>query len=348
MPTSKLFVRQNEHPREPIIDPSFSQQLKPEFHQLGLSLQLGDSSSILYGKWYELKKHNGIFTSLFIPNLIDRRIKSNPMPNVNLLKKTETNNLIYMTAYDLKRYSLRYIIGTQHPGIEHNKKKDLVPIGSIPPYHLKQAAGVIIGGFKDRHSLIKSGPHKGKRYGYIESGVELAPLAEGLATLIVKKNGDVAIKPWPQSKKLQDSLKQEVISARQNGVMMIENGLASPFINKWRAGNWSGSATGLGMTLRAGICLQKTPDSEYLLFMAFTGATPSAMARTMIAYGCQDAMHLDMNAYMYLHNAIYNYNSAENIEVEYLHREMLYPPKLKKHRFIMDNNSRDFFYILKK
>lgn len=103
------------------------------------------------------------------------------------------------------------------------------------------------------------------------------------------------------------------------------------------------------MTLRSAVCIQETAGQKHLIFAAFTAATPSTMARVLQAYSCQAAMQLDMNAYMYMHNALFKFSRPnKNPRVEYLHSEMEYPKGIKRHRFIMDNNNRDFFYILKK
>jgi len=39
------------------------------------------------------------------------------------------------------------------------------------------------------------------------------------------------------------------------------------------------------------------------------------MARILITYGCENAMQLDMNAYMYLHNAIFEFDRNGNIHM---------------------------------
>ena len=325
-------------------------------HNLGFTRKLSESP-FYYGHWYQTNMHKGIFTGLFIPNLIPDDIKKSYPKKVFPIIEDEKDKLIYLTAYDLSEFTLRYAVGTTEPPINTNKgsygrvaslRRSLVPIGSIPPYHLSNAVGVFVGGFKNRHSMILYGPHKGKKYGYIEKGVELAPMSPGLATLSIDKRGHVKIDRWPS--KLTDRIeaRKEIVSARQNGVMLIHNDEPGPLVNSWHHGNWSADAKGVRQSLRSGVCLQEHQGKTYLIFMAFTSVTPSTMVKVMQSFSCRYGMHLDMNAHMYLHNAIYEINTDKSFKVEYLNKEMLYPPGLKRHRFILDNNSRDFFYIMRK
>lgn len=321
-------------------------------HQLGI--ELDSKSSVNFGHWNETKMHSGVYVSMFKPGLIDKNILDHHHSLVREIKPEEKDKLVYVIAYDLSQYSIDYAVGTKHPAINQNHElmgvqasynKHLVPIGSIPPYEIKDAIGVFIGGFKNKHGRFKHGPLKGKAYGYIQNGVELETMSAGLATVYLDLEGQVELGKWPENRLAQKKLRKRIVSARQNGAMLIEDKIPGPYVKNWKNGNWSGSASGLGQSLRSGICLQRGENRHYLLFMAFYSATPSTMARTMQAYSCTQGMHLDMNAHMYLHNALYTFQEAKGFKVEYLNKEMLYPKGSKKHRFIMDNNERDFFYI---
>ena len=321
-------------------------------NQLGIELE--SKTPINFGHWNETKMHPGVYVSMFKPDLIDKKIFEQHKSLVYEIKPKELDKLVYIIAYDLDKYSINYAVGTKHPAINQNHKimgaqadynKYLVPIGSIPPYEIQDAIGVFIGGFKNKHGRFKHGPLKGRTYGYIQNGVELEPMSPGLATVYLDLEGHVEIAKWPENREEQIKLRKRVVAARQNGAMLIEDKIPGSHVKSWRNGNWSGSANGLGQSLRSGICMQQREDRRYLLFMAFYSATPSTMARTMQAYSCTQGMHLDMNAHMYLHNALYTVDEADGFKVEYLNQEMLYPKGSKKHRFIMDNNPRDFFYI---
>lgn len=327
-------------------------------HNLGISLRDQDSSGgIILGNWYPTKLHKGVYISLFTPESVPQSLLSTFGDRVFPINNSEKDKLAYIAAYDLDMYSINYSLGTEQPGVNsvlassskaHQWNQFIVPIGNIPPYALKNSIAVFIGGFKKQHSTIRVGVHKGKTYGYIQNGVELESMSDGLATVYVKKDESLYIDEWPDDLQSKQDLLKEIISARQNGTLILKNGNPTIFVNRWQEGNWSADANGVRTSLRAGICIQKTEHKNFLLYMAFTAATPSSMARVMQAYHCENGMHLDMNAYVYLHNALFKISDKKNLNVEYLNNEMHYPPGTKWHRFILDNNSRDFFYVKKR
>lgn len=331
-----------------------NQTVEKKNHHLGIITQDSDKK-MLFGHWYPTDLYQDIFVSLMSPALIEQSIMDSYPQRVNTLATSEENKLVYLTAYDLSQYTVRYVHGTQYPGISAAAKaqdpnlEQLNLIGSIPPYHMQKAVSVFIGGYKMKHGTFKYGPHQGKRYGYIENGVALSPLQADLATLYITNDDKIQISSWPAAKEKQDALRKTIVSARQNGVLIIDKGQPTPYVNKWGHGNWSGDANGNLRTLRSAVCLQQFAGKQYLVFAAFTGATPSAMARVLQSYKCQTAMQLDMNAYMYLHNAIFKMNADnKNLTVQYLHKEMEYPKGTKHPRFLLDNNNRDFFFVMKK
>ena len=322
-------------------------------HKLGIQLRQDPAVGVSLGRWYPVTMHKNVFVSLFTPDLVPSRIIRKHQDKVFEITEAEQDKLVYVTAYDLDHYSIKYSVGTEQPPIDstsahsrHNRM--VVPVGHIPPYELESSIGVFIGGFKQRHSTIKYGPHEGKTYGYIQNGVELRKMAPGLATLLALKDGTIRIERWPENLDQQLQLRKKVVSARQNGAMLLEQGVPGPLVNNWKHGNWSADAKGVRTSLRAGVCLQSKENRQYLIYMAFTSATPSSMARVMQAYRCDNAMHLDMNAYIYMHNALFKIEDGNHLTVEYLNKEMHYPPGTQWHRFIVDNNPRDFFYVTKK
>lgn len=323
-------------------------------NDLGISIA-NDEKNIRYGLWYPASLAQHTYISLFTPRLVDPKSLQDQESALYEIEPGEEDKLIYLIAYDLTHYTIEYVIGTEQPGINTEDdtygslvdlRKSLVPIGSIPPYDLKNSIGVFIGGFKQRHSFFRAGPLKGKSYGYIQAGVELAPMDSGIATILAKTDGTVDIIDWPEDEREQQNLRSKVLSARQNGATLLKDSKVGELVKDWRGGNWSADANGLRRSLRSGVCVAENSEKHpFLIFMAFTLATPSTMARVMDAYHCKSGMHLDMNALMYLHNALFNLKDDGNLTVEYLSKEMLYPPGLKLHRFIQDNNYRDFFYV---
>lgn len=316
-------------------------------HHLGFELQ-GDPSQLDYGLWYESKMHQGIYAGIYLPSLVPEEIVSTFPDRVDRLSEKEKKSLVYVTAYDLRRYAASYVAGVSQPlDAEPKGTSPIVNIGNVPPHKMDDSVGVFIGGFKGIHGKIKYGPLRGRSSGLIEGGVERSPMAGGLATLWEDSDGNVRLGAWPEGEEGRNQ-SLRTVSARQNGVLVVEGGEPTQFVNRWGFGNWSGDANGNLFTLRSAVCIQENEDRQYLLFFAFTGATPSTLARVMQAYRCQSGMQLDMNAYMYLHNAIFKLDEAGKLSVSYLHTEMEYPKGIKLHRYILDNNERDFFYVYRK
>jgi hypothetical protein len=318
-------------------------------NHLGVSIK-NNEKFVRYGKWYQTNMHDGIYVSLMIPQIVAPSVLNSFPRKVKTIKNNEMDKLAYFTAYDLSKYSLNFVHGTTYPGLPANTKhkENYKTIGSIPPYKINSAVSVFIGGYKKTHGTFKYGEHQGKTYGFMENGVVLSKMEAGLATIYSTKDGEVHIGKWPKDKNEEAILMKNVVSARQNGVMIIDNYEPGKHINSWGGGNWSGDVNGNLRTLRSTVCMQRTNGKKYLVFGAFTAASPNTMARVLQSYSCEYAMQLDMNAYMYLHNAIFKFDKNNQIDIEYLHTEMEYPKGLKRHRYVMDNNNRDFFYVYKK
>ena len=147
---------------------------------------------------------------------------------------------------------------------------------------------------------------------------------------------------------LQKELRKDLVAARQNGVLVVENGIPTPFVNQRYAGAWSGDVKGKLQTLRSGICLQKNKRKKFLIYFFLTAATPNALARAMQAYRCNNGFQLDMNAHVFVYNAIFKLNKENKVKMQMLHEQMQWPRDANFHRFIVDNNKRDFFYVFKK
>jgi hypothetical protein len=122
-------------------------------------------------------------------------------------------------------------------------------------------------------------------------------------------------------------------------------------VNSWGPGNWSGSSEEHLRTLRAGACLLGSATRRFLLYGYFSTATPSAMARVFQAYGCQYAMHLDMNALEHTYFAVYSHKNAR-IAVQHLIEGMAEVDRKGGEelapRFLSFPDDRDFFYLTRK
>jgi hypothetical protein len=336
----------------------------------GLGLSLGSRGLLQAGHWYAPVGSAGVFVSLAYPALL---LPPKPALSLDAIEAEATS---YLVAFDLADMALGFALGTEHPRLNWSARasseqvasrpggpdgiadaQPLVRTGMLGP----QLQGLVIasftGGFKREHGAFRHGAlaqvNRASHYGFIEQGVVFSSLVPGLATLYVLSDGTLGMKTW----QLADAaaLLPHIRHARQNGVALLEPGKAGvqvgALVGRWGAGNWSGSASEKQRTLRAGACLLETGGRRFLVYGYFSTATPAAMAHVFNAYGCQYAMHLDMNALEHTYLALYP-RHGEHIVVEHLVQGMRVLDRAQGElllpRFIGLADDRDFFYLLRR
>jgi hypothetical protein len=329
---------------------------------------------LLLGQWYALRGVPDVYVSAILPEVIARGLLDGHEPSVNRLDPTESKALVYLVAFDLGKFDLRFSLGTEHPRLGWSPRPPpesidpalpgpdgidraapLAITGMVSPEDATHTVAAFTGGFKRDHGAFRFGAlarrNHGSHYGFVEQGVVLSKLQPGLATVFTTVSGDVQMGTWTEA----DSGRMTTIrDARQNGVPLIEydarsgTGVPGPLVNRWGEGNWSGSATEDLRTLRAGACLQETGTRRFLIYGYFSAATPSAMARVFQAYRCRYALHLDMNALEHTYLAVYASQAGQRT-VEHLIDGM---DVLDRHagkqfapRFLGFPDDRDFFYL---
>jgi len=344
--------------------------------QLGLDLA-APARELEVGEWYRVRDLPGVYLSVVVPEAIDSAFLSSRQAGVNSLDHVESKALVYMVAFDLQAFDLRFALGPDHPrlgwsvrvppgvripslpgpdGID--RAAPLVSNGMVSPADVARTVATFTGGFKREHGAFHYGPlseqNHGSHYGFIEQGVVFSKLQPGLATVFATDDGVVELKTWSTA---DDARLAHIRYARQNGVPLIQYdpargvGVPGAFVNLWGPGNWSGSATEDLRTLRAGLCLQAGDAGRFLLYGYFSDATPSAMARVFQAYRCQSAMHLDMNALEHTYLALYVQRGQRRL-VEHLIQGMdvldQHAGKAYVPRFLGFPDNRDFFFLTRR
>ena len=343
-----------------------------------LEIDVGQGpAGLLLGQWYAIRDIAGMFISVIQPEAIGTPVSRPESRTVNALDPVEAAAVDYMVAVDLSQFDLGFSLGTDHPRVGWSERvlesarnpklpgpdgigsvAPLVVNGMVNPPTVELAAATFAGGFKREHGAFRSGAlalqNHGSHYGFVEQGVIFSKLQPGLATLIVDDTGAVRMKTWAAA---DDSGLSHVKYARQNGVPLIEydektaSSLPGPLVNSWGPGNWSGSSEEHLRTLRAGACLLGSATRRFLLYGYFSTATPSAMARVFQAYGCQYAMHLDMNALEHTYFAVYSHKNGR-IAVQHLIEGMAEVDRKGGEelapRFLSFPDDRDFFYLTRK
>jgi len=343
----------------------------------GFVLDGTEPGQMTLGLWYPVSGLPDVFVSAFQPGAISDEIIDGPGV-ANRLDSVESRATGYMVAFDLAEFDIGFAVGTDHPGVEwsnrppvsvrprgvpgpdgFNTVAPLVRLGMVSPALTERTIATFTAGFKRQHGAFKYGDYPtlnyGLHYGFIEHGVILSKLQPNLSTLLVLQDGTIEMRTWQEE---DNALLPQIRFARQNGVPLIEldpeTGLYLPGdrVTLWGPGNWSGSANADLRTLRAGACIRETDSKRFLVYGYFSTATPSAMARTFQAYGCQYAMLLDMNALEHTYLALYVHNEDE-VHVEHLIPGMSDVDKSQRDgtlipRFVGFADNRDLFYLTRR
>jgi len=363
----------SDGPLPAVLAPSAEPPVVPS--QLGIDV--GQPVATLRpGRWYPASGLAGVYVSYVMPRALTPELLRSARDRVNELDAVEAGAVDYLIAFDLQVFELGFAIGTDHPRVGWSDRvapalrdraagpdgiasiAPLVGNGQVSPALAGLTVATFTGGFKRQHGAFKYGAlaerNHGSHYGFIEHGTVLSTLQPGLSTLYMLDDGTVEIATWSNQ---LDALLPRIRHARQNGVALIEydpaTGSATPgaLVNRWGPGNWSGSADEQLRSVRAGACVQATPNRRFLIYGYFSAATPSAMARVFQAYGCRDAIHLDMNALEHTYLAIYVVREGETM-IEHLVQGMAQIDKKvaggSQARFLQVPDDRDFFYVVRR
>ncbi len=330
------------------------------------------------GAWYAVENAPGIYASVMQPGMISDEIL-NRKGETNYLDGVERGADVHLVAFDMSKFDIGYELGTDHPGFgwssrPHGAGRDwripgpdgfntpapLVMSGMVSPALTDRVAATFTGGYKRDHGAFRYGPmatfNHGHHYGFMVNGVVLSKLWPDLATIIIWKDGRMEMRKWREE---DNARLADIRFARQNGVPLIEpdpetgEPVPGSLVRNWGPGNWSGSADAQLRTLRGGACTKQVDGRQFLIYAYFSTATPSAMARTFQAYGCDNAMLLDMNSQEHTYMALYPQTDSEWITAEHLVRGMRAIDQQRRDgtsipRFVGFADNRDFFYILRK
>jgi len=330
------------------------------------------------GAWYAVANAPGIYASVMQPGMISDEILGRK-GETNYLDGVERGADVHLVAFDMAKFDIGYELGTDHPSFGWSSRPNgagrdwripgpdgfntpapLVMSGMVSPALADRVAATFTGGYKRDHGAFRYGPmatfNHGHHYGFMVNGVVLSKLWPDLATIIIWKDGRMEMRKWTEADNAQLA---DIRFARQNGVPLIEQDpetgepVAGSLVRNWGPGNWSGSADAQLRTLRGGACTKQVDGRQFLIYAYFSTATPSAMTRTFQAYGCDNAMLLDMNSQEHTYMALYPQTDSEWITAEHLVRGMRAIDQQRRDgtsipRFVGFADNRDFFYILRK
>ena len=253
-------------PAAALVDAAVAELAVAPTH-LGLDVD-APGPRLLLGRWYALRGLPDVFFSVLMPEAVARNIRYGHEASVNPLTEAESSALVYLVAFDLAKFELRFTLGTDHPRLGWSPRPPpesydpqlpgpdgidspapLVISGMVPPTDGGRTVATFAGGFKREHGAFRFGPlaerNHGSHYGFVEQGVVFSKLQPGLATVFTTVSGEVRMDTWS----VADGTRMASIrDARQNGVPVIEydarRNVSVPgvLVNVWGEGNWSGSA----------------------------------------------------------------------------------------------------------
>ncbi|MFY9246147.1 MAG: hypothetical protein WAO88_10175 [Roseicyclus sp.] len=332
---------------------------------MGFDLAGTDGGAMTAGEWYTVSDAPGIYASVMQPGMIAPEIFA--IPGANGLDGVENRADVYLVAFDMSQFDVGYELGTDHPalgwsprpsgtGRHHqgpgpdgfDRPEPLVFNGMLSPDLYETVAATFAGGFKREHGAWRFGDYAGfnwgNHYGFMTHGVLFSRLWPNLATVYVLDDGSVYMGSWPED---DSDILPRLVTARQNGVPLIENGVPGDQVTSWGGGNWSGSAEANLRTLRGGACMRTIEGRQFLIYAYFSSATPSGMARTFQAYQCDYAMLLDMNSQELAYMALYTRDGGD-LQTRHLVRGMAGADPDGAARFVEAPDNRDFFYLVRR
>jgi hypothetical protein len=226
---------------------------------------------------------------------------------------------VAVVAFDLNKTALHFQIGTDEPKSQFN----VIRTGSIPAADLQP--GILLaafnGGFKTEHG------HFGVMFNHKDI---IAPRA-GMATVGFYDDGSIKIGLW--GKDIVPS--KHLVSWRQNGPPVIENGVVSPLTGDPKY--WGYTINDTTATYRSGLATSR--DNKTLYYVVGSDITLATLAKALSALEVYQAMQLDINNY-WVHFEAFGNKNGQLAAIPLL--DFMKGPG--DHRFLQ-RYSRDFFYL---
>jgi len=203
------------------------------------------------------------------------------------------NAIVYMMVVDMSKAFMQYYVGTQEPGAP-------MAVSEVESEMRSRIMAFTNAMWMQRHS---------RGAGAIFRGKVIYPMVEGMASLIVFKDGSADIQEWGPDIPLH-----MVRDARQLRHLIVKNGMVVQSI--MRNGKLEDSEIGLGFLLGGG---GKDQDGKHFWFVAHRSAFgirkdgnlvfaighhigTKDLAKALVLAGCERGMHGDANP----HNIVAN------------------------------------------
>ena len=228
---------------------------------------------------------------------------------------------VALVQLNMKKLMINVEAGIKHPcGTIGNPGPGFVP-KTVQDSNTLLA--VFNGGFQEKDG----------HYGMIVGTKTYVPLRLGLATLFIYDDGHVQI----VSNRGQ-TIDKNVISIRQNGPMLVEDGKVTQFIESG-SDTWGATTTNSLVTWRSGIGITKEGN---LIFAAGESLVPATLAKALLDAGAVNAMQLDINS-TWVRFILFTPKGNGTYTYEPLLKNMVNGGNDYLHGY-----GKDFFYVYKK
>lgn len=240
------------------------------------------------------------------------------------------NAIVYMMIVDMSKVYMQYYVGSQEPAAG-------LASSEVEPDMRSRIMAVTNAMWMQRHS---------KGAGAVFRGKVMYPMVDGMATLIVYKDGSVDIQEWGP-----DIPVHLVRDARQLRHLIVKNGMIVQSV--FRNGKIEDSEIGLGFLLGGG---GKNLDGKHFWFVAHRSAFgirkdgnlvfaighhigSKDLAKALVLAGCERGMHADANPHNIVGN-IYQRDVTGNLV-----NKLRLSPEQSKYTLKRydDSYSKDFF-----
>ncbi|HEX5526484.1 MAG TPA: phosphodiester glycosidase family protein [Solirubrobacterales bacterium] len=214
---------------------------------------------------------------------------------------------------DSGRTHLVYVPGLAEPP----ELEDRGP-AEVPPAKRDELVATFNGGF----------PLETSNAGLIYRGQVLAPMVNGIATLVEYRNGRVDIRPWESGEKASP----KVVFAKQNLPPIIDEGKLNPNLSD--GPEWGATVNNAVRVWRSGLGIDSHGN---LIYAAANDQTVESLAKILQRAGAVRAMELDINEDW---TSFISYRHPGAVEPSNLLPEMFRPAT----RYL-EPDERDFFAV---
>jgi hypothetical protein len=232
---------------------------------------------------------------------------------------------VAVVAFNLQATRLHFVLGYEEPASSvFISRPARIPASDVQSGKLLAAFN---GGFKAEHG----------HFGVMVDGVTLIPPRDGFGTVAIYKDGKVLLGAWGT-----DIISSpDMVAWRQNGPLIIQNGLISPHTAITDPQIWGFTTDGTTATGRSALGISQ--DGSILYYAVGFNLTLPALTRVVHDAGAFRGIQLDINNF-YTHFEAFTMESNNQLTAVPLLNQMKGPGD---HRYLTINK-RDFFYVTTK